>query len=276
VRNFSFMIILCVLLVNVAFAQSQIKLAEAKFEGLLNQLLAPGPLMIGHAKYEHADCLKCHEPAGGIPNSKCLDCHKEIKAHVELGNAFHGLMKAKPCIDCHKDHKGRSYDAVFVNQKTFDHSKTGFMLDGAHSKTDCAKCHTEKRLEKPIRQQEILYFGTTRSCNQCHKNDDIHFFKGKFKQKECEACHSTQDWKPAKDFDHKRQTSYELIGAHAKHKCEKCHARQGAGNARYDWPLESKQCLSCHKDHHGDRLSPKFRNGKCGVCHGQDSWKFKL
>jgi hypothetical protein len=272
VRTFGYIIIFIFLWASPASSQEP----KQKIEGLLNQLLAPGPLIIGHDKLEHKDCLECHEPAGGIPNSKCLDCHKEIRKNVEAKANFHGLMNNKACIDCHKDHKGRVFDSAYVNQKTFDHAKTGFELDGAHVKVDCVKCHVEKRSTKPIRQNEIRYFGTVNSCNKCHMKDDVHFFKGKFKQKECSLCHTTEKWKPAKLFDHAKETKYALLGAHAKHKCEKCHVKISKKSVRYDWPIETKQCLSCHQDYHKNRLSPRFRNGKCEVCHSQDTWKFSL
>jgi len=272
VRNLLFMVWVCLLLPAQAMAQD----AKPKFEGLLNKLLAPGPLMIGHADLEHKDCLACHEPAGGVPNKMCVDCHKEIRAHLDAKAHYHGLMKGKACIDCHKDHKGRAFDATAFNKDKFDHNRTGFALDGAHAKTECIDCHTEKRSKKPIRQNETRYFGTVNSCNLCHKADDIHYFKGEFKAKECSLCHTTEKWKPAKAFDHLKETGYALIGAHAKHKCDKCHVKTGKTEVRYDWPIKNRQCLSCHKDHHGTNLSPRFRNGKCNVCHSQDTWKMKL
>lgn len=265
-------IIFIVFLPALAFGQEP----KQKFEGLLNQLLAPGPLILGHEKLEHTDCLKCHEAAGGVPNKLCLDCHKEIRRDVEAKNSFHGLMNNKACIDCHKDHKGRNFDSIFVQTKTFDHSKTGFSLDGAHEKTDCVKCHVDKRKEKAIRTTDARYFGTVNSCNKCHIKDDIHFFKTKFKQKECSLCHTTEKWKPAKAFDHAKETSYALIESHLKLDCDKCHVKISKVEVRYNWPLKTKQCLSCHKDQHGSNLSPRFQNGKCDVCHGQDTWKLHL
>ncbi len=250
---------------------------KLKFEGLLNKLLAPGPLIAGHDELEHKDCLKCHEPGGGIPNQKCTDCHKDIRSHIESRDHFHGLMKGKSCIDCHKDHKGRAYDSVFLNTKTFDHERTGFDLTGAHAKTDCAKCHTETRKGRGVRTSDPRYFGTKDSCIGCHKKEDIHFFQGNLKAKECGACHTTEKWKPSKPFDHSKESGgYQLLGAHSKHKCDKCHVKQGPNAVRYEWPLKSKQCLSCHKDHHGDKLSPRFRGGKCDLCHTQDTWKLRL
>lgn len=263
-------ILLCV--PTSLFAQND----KVKFEGLLNKLLAPGPLIAGHNDLEHKDCLRCHEPAGGIPNKKCTDCHKEIRAHVNELKHFHGLMKGKACIDCHKDHKGRTFDSVAFNEKNFDHERTGFALDGAHAKTDCEKCHTEPRKGRVVRPEDPRYFGTKNSCNLCHKSDDIHFFEGDFRKQECSLCHTTEKWKPAKYFDHGKETKYPLLGAHSRMKCEKCHVKEAVNNVRYDWPIESKKCLSCHKDHHGERLSPRFRNGKCDACHSQETWKLKL
>jgi hypothetical protein len=271
------MFILLFLAVSPASVQGQD--SRLKFEGLLNQLLAPGPLTLGHDNLEHThkDCLSCHEPGGGIPNTNCMACHKEIKAHIEARQHFHGLMNNKPCIDCHKDHKGRNFDPMFINPKTFEHKLTGFELDGAHAKVDCVKCHTAKRPpNKPARQSDISYMGLENSCNKCHMKDDVHYYKGKFKQKECSLCHTTDKWKPAKPFDHAKEAGYALLGAHAKHKCEKCHIRRSKTDVRYDFPIQSKQCLSCHLDHHKNRLSPRFRNGKCDVCHGQDTWKLSL
>jgi hypothetical protein len=275
VRKLGLIIALLFLGASPALAQEA---ARMKFEGLLNQLLAPGPLIIGHDKLEHThnDCLKCHEPAGGIPNKNCLECHKEIRKDVEAKVHFHGLMSNKACIDCHKDHKGRNFDPMYINPKTFDHGKTGFELDGSHAKTDCEKCHTAKRTKKPARQGDISYYGLVNSCNKCHMKDDVHYYKGKFKQNECSLCHTTEKWKPAKPFDHGKETGYALLGAHTKHKCEKCHTKRSKTNVRYDFPIKSKQCLSCHLDHHQTRLSPRFRNGKCDVCHSQDTWKLIL
>ena len=245
-----------------------------KFEGLMNKLLAPGPLMIGHEKLEHVDCLTCHEPAGGIPNDGCVECHKGIGRQVQAQKSFHGLMKGKDCISCHKDHKGRDYNAVKFDEKNFDHLRTGFKLDGSHNKVKCEKCHTETRSSKPINQGDTRWYGKTNSCNECHKDDDIHNFSGKFAKLECSECHNTTKWKGAKKFDHNRETGYALIGAHAKQKCSKCHLPQGTSSTKYKFPsIKTKKCLTCHEDHHKSKLSPKFSGGNCASCHSQNQWK---
>ncbi|MBC7659320.1 MAG: hypothetical protein H7249_06390 [Chitinophagaceae bacterium] len=270
--------ILCAVVPADAYSQAQGSNKE-KFEGLLNKLLAPGLLSLGHDNLEHKDCLKCHEAGGGIPNKLCLDCHKKIENHVEAKTHFHGLMMGKACIDCHKEHKGRETNIALFDRKTFDHSRTGFTLDGAHVKAECSKCHTEKRADKPVRKNDIEFFGKkTTTCVSCHKKDDVHFFESaKFKAKDCNSCHTTEAWKTVQKFDHGRETNFALVGSHAELKCAKCHVSQGKNNIKYVWPkLETQKCLACHKDEHGQNLSPKFQGGKCLSCHNQNQVEWKI
>ena len=107
-------------------------------EGLFNKLLAPGPLIEGHKDLETKDCFKCHEAGGGVPDRLCMDCHKEIREDVQTNTSFHGQVK-KACSKCHPDHKGRNYNTVFVNEKTFNHNKTGFKLENSHKGLKCQK-----------------------------------------------------------------------------------------------------------------------------------------
>lgn len=240
-------------------------------EGVVNKLLAPGPLIEGHKSLEHGDCLKCHDAGQGVPNGKCLACHTAIQKADK--DSFHGRNVAtKQCFSCHTDHKGRNFNSNQVNTKTFNHALTGFSLTGKHAKIQCTSCHTEKRGAKPVRKNETRFFGKDDSCKECHKKDDIHKFTGKLAAKECSACHGTVSWKTGTNFDHKKETGYALIGDHATLTCNKCHVK--GGTPKYDFPeLKSKQCLTCHADYHKDGLSPKFRGGNCDKCHTQTTWK---
>lgn len=249
---------------------------KERFEGLLNKLLAPGPLALGHDNLEHKDCLKCHEPGGGVPSSKCLDCHKPINAHVLKKQHFHGLMNNKPCIECHKEHQGRNANIMPLDQETFDHSKTGYVLDGAHARAECTSCHTEKRSDKLSRKNETQFFGKQGgNCISCHAKDDIHYFETpKFKGKDCASCHVTEAWKDVEKFDHSRETGYALVGAHAEKSCKTCHVSEGPKNIKYKWPnLGTQKCLACHKEQHQGNFSPKFSGPQCLTCHNQKDWK---
>lgn len=248
---------------------------KTKFEGLLNKLLAPGPLIQGHENLEHKDCLECHEAGGGVPNTQCMNCHKDIRADVNANKGFHGKMNNKPCIECHKDHKGRNYDSTKVDPDDFDHSKTGFLLEGGHAKPKCEDCHKEKRTDKAVRKNEPRFGATSDSCRSCHAKDDVHFFTTKkFQTRECGTCHGIEKWKDPKDFNHEKETGYKLEGKHARIKCADCHVPKGKASAKYDWPtLKTTKCLNCHKDQHKDNLSARFRGGACDKCHNQNEWK---
>jgi len=244
-------------------------------EGLLNKLLAPGPLIEAHKELEHKDCLECHMATEGVPDSKCLACHKEIKASMDRKISYHGLRK-KSCHECHPDHKGRNSNTMKVNEKSFKHKETGYDLVGKHAEIKCTKCHTEKRTKKAVRKGETRWFGKERGCLECHAKDDIHFFKDKYKGRECSECHGQKSWKKDLKFDHLRDGGYKLEGNHTKLKCEKCHVPRGKSSAKYKWTnFKTKKCLSCHKDTHKTNLSPKFQGGKCAKCHNQYGWPIK-
>jgi hypothetical protein len=250
-------------------------LVVAKNEGLLSKLLAPGPLMEGHAEFEGNQCLKCHDAGKGVPDGKCVECHKEIRPFIEEKRGYHGLV-TKTCRECHSDHKGRDYNSVAVDQNNFDHKKlTGYSLDGKHSKLKCEECHTETRKNKPIPSKAIRYFGKQATCVSCHKKDDVHFFKGSWAKKDCAACHSPESWKENTHLDHLKETKYPLKGKHDEIKCSECHIVKGTKNESiYKWPkLKTEQCLICHETPHKGRFSARFQNGKCDACHGFSEWK---
>lgn len=246
-------------------------------EGLLNKLLAPGPLIKGHAELEKKDCLKCHDAGKGVPDAKCLDCHKSLRPFVVNKKGFHGLH-TQSCRECHSEHKGRDYDSIHLDDTTFNHKlKTGYSLEGKHADIKCAECHKGVMPPKSVRAGKIRYFGNQASCVSCHKKDDRHYFKGEWAKKDCIQCHSLKSWKEEVKFDHKKDTGYELLGKHSQMKCADCHTPMNAQKkimrVTYKWPkLKTAQCLTCHTDHHKKNLSVKFQNGKCSTCHNQDKW----
>jgi hypothetical protein len=253
--------------------------AEDVKQGILNKLLAPGPLIQGHQELEKVDCLKCHDAGQGVPNAQCLACHKDLKASIDRKNTFHGLAVVKlQCINCHTDHKGRNFDSTIVEQKTFDHETTGHPLIGKHKEVKCADCHKETRAKMMIRKTDIRYFGPMQNCKSCHTKHDVHLYVGEYAAKDCNACHNEYKWKevPLAKFDHFKATNFKLEGKHAEMTCAKCHTPNGdkVGPSVYKWQgLKSDMCLSCHKPYHKENLSPKFNNGQCIKCHTQDTWK---
>ncbi|MBK9323428.1 MAG: hypothetical protein IPM97_10900 [Bdellovibrionaceae bacterium] len=249
----------------------------AEKEGILSKLLAPGPLIKGHQDLEDKDCLKCHDAGKGVPNEKCLDCHKQIKPFVEQKRGFHGLTD-KNCMECHREHKGRDFDSMAIDEKKFDHKKlTGYDLEGKHADIKCTECHKNKLGPKYLRPGDTQYFGNTSTCISCHKKDDVHFFKGNLAKKDCNACHGIKTWKDEIKFDHTRDGNYKLTGKHAEAKCNDCHlTNKNKKIFTYKWPqLKTAKCLTCHEDAHKANLSSRFRGGNCTACHTEQSWKIQ-
>lgn len=250
-------------------------------EGILNKLLAPGPLVKGHSHLEKKDCLKCHAAGQGVPDSKCLECHKDIKPFLDKKSGFHGLVN-KACKECHLDHKGRNFDSISIDEKAFDHlENTGYSLDGKHRELRCSECHKGTQKPESVLAGKIRYFGAQSTCVSCHKKDDVHFYKNSWAKKDCNECHTLKSWNDNIKFNHKTDALYELSGKHSTLKCADCHAPKNAEKmiteVIYKWPkLKSLQCLTCHKDQHKNNLSMKFRGGQCNQCHTQEEWKIPL
>jgi hypothetical protein len=251
----------------------------AESEGLLNKLLAPGPLITGHKDLEKSDCLKCHDAGKGLPNEKCLDCHKELKIYVDKKSGFHG-RQTKACFECHNDHKGRTLDTTLIDPKKFDHATSGYKLEGKHAELKCHECHTNKRIKKAMRPQDTLYLGKNSTCVSCHKEDDPHLFKDRFAKFDCITCHSFASWNKDVLFNHSLDTKYKLKGKHTELKCNDCHLiDKKKKQFQYQWPqLSQNDCLTCHKDEShkfsGNNLkSHKMGNlFKCSSCHSETKW----
>lgn len=114
-------------------------------------------------KHAEATCRQCHykveektkQPMQQFATlgTQCTTCHKSIH-----GNEF---IKAETetCTQCHSDQKP-------WNQVTFNHSTTKFILDGAHEKVSCTKCHKYQPLAT---NSKILQFKMESfKCIDCH------------------------------------------------------------------------------------------------------------
>jgi hypothetical protein len=87
---------------------------------------------------------------------------------------------------CETCHNTRSWSLW-----NFDHSRqSSFRLDGAHQRVLCESCH---KAPAP-RNRNTATVGAT--CTSCHQSDDVH--DGQF-GRNCEQCHSTENWKKISD-----------------------------------------------------------------------------
>jgi hypothetical protein len=226
-------------------------MSGARSQNLLEQLVTPGPVISGHAKYEK-DCASCHEPFSSHSQSRlCLDCHKETAADRLKTRGFHGRQPdaaKQECNHCHTDHKGRDADILLFDRETFDHTFTNFVLRDAHKSVQCDGCHLVG----------VEFRNAPGRCFDCHKAIDPH--KGRLGQT-CDDCHGEATWLRLKPFDHDK-TKFPLQGAHRNVECSACHVGErykGIGTA----------CVDCHtiQDVHLGRYGTK-----CEACHDQNKW----
>jgi hypothetical protein len=186
------------------------------------------PLLGGHAEIA---CAACHTaPVHEVRlETDCYACHRDDDAHeAQLGKA---------CGLCHNA-TGWTVDVLF------DHGLTNFPLIGSHRDAVCTDCHETKRFND-----------TPGACIDCHRVDDVHERK---LGTACQTCHSPADWL-LWEFDHNRQTNFELDGAHRVLRCEACHTRPVTGAIDI-----SNSCGGCHRsdDVHGGDFGTD-----CQRCH---------
>ncbi len=233
------------------------------------------------------DCHGCHradDAHAGRFGGKCADCHDNeqwkgvqydhlarhrfalVGAHAKLScYACHTAYTAtqrlgKDCVACHRSedpHGGKlkggcdgchGQDA-WRTGISFDHDLSEFPLLGLHRLASCAQCHTS-----------LAFDSAPVTCIGCHARDDVH--KGGLGRK-CESCHSANGWALWK-FDHARQTSFALTGAHAKLGCGDCH-HETPGTQK-----TSPLCVSCHRQ--DDRHLGAY-GSQCERCHTSYAWK---
>ncbi|WP_340111140.1 cytochrome c3 family protein [Maribellus mangrovi] len=231
--------------------------------------ISPGDLSKVHAHLEGlTNCTKCHVLGEQETTSKCLDCHKEIKALIDKNKGYHASfeVKGKKCAQCHGEHFGRDFKIVRFNEEQFDHNLAGFKLEGKHASIKCADCHKAQLIAENISQkkQPGTFLGMGTDCLSCH--EDVH---QNTLSKNCTQCHNQDAFNPASGFDHSN-TDFALIGKHKEVECVKCHAItvQNGKEVQQFTGVKFASCTSCHEDVHQN----KFGND-CTKCHNEFSFK---
>jgi hypothetical protein len=252
-------------------------------------MLSPGELIKGHKEITHK-CISCHEPFWGIPNDKCIVCHKL----TDIGNRkdtntseskipFHIYLKNEKCTSCHSDHNGVKPS---LSNNGFRHDLLSETL-----KSQCASCH--------IKPPDTLHKQLPNECGSCHNADgwksSAHFdhnllqgvdksncaschqipvdsFHGSFKDN-CSKCHNTAKWIPS-SFDH---TAYFILDQNHSAQCNTCHSKNNftnytcygchehsESNIRAEHNEEGvynlNGCLTCHKS--GNKHELKYSGNK--------------
>lgn len=230
--------------------------------------ISPGELSQSHSQFEGlSNCTKCHTLGEGLSNSKCLDCHNEIKIRIQNKTGYHANKEvlSKNCWECHSDHNGRNFKLINFNPKSFDHSKTGYELTGSHRNKNCSDCHNKKFINDPkLKNKHSTYLGLNTKCASCH--NDVH---QQTAGNNCENCHNTSSFKSEIKFDHS-QTAFPLIGSHKSVNCINCHKPVELNDSRIIKFVSMKKinCTDCHTDIH----KGKFGNN-CLQCHNYSTFR---
>ncbi|HEY3296101.1 MAG TPA: cytochrome c3 family protein [bacterium] len=249
--------------------------------------ISPGKLSRYHSALEGiSNCTKCHALGQDVANSKCLDCHTQIAARQSAGTGYHtsSAVKSAKCASCHSEHNGVDFELVNWKggKKVFDHTLTGFALDGAHRNKECSDCHrgsfVADNAVKSGRNVNLTrtFLGLGKECTSCHENEH----QGQLAEN-CLKCHTTDAWKPAGGYSHS-QAKYALTGKHVSTDCEKCHPFQSVPLATSDkiskkdhvgqyaryTGLSFANCTPCHEDKHTGQFGQN-----CGTCHVTASFK---
>ena len=224
-----------------------------------------------------ADHAKLRLPLDGRhATTTCAACHASARpglpAHpstTSLGTAKVALTLASSCTSCHVDaHAGRFPVAASGSQlecttchtttafhpSTVDiarHNAFAFKLEGAHRAVSCAQCHSEmttahatSTLLLSARNVAKLPFAEQRTrCASCHETPHGTQFAARKDAGECAACHAVDAFAPASRFNHNRDASFKIEGAHAKVLCGACHQKK---DGIVSYRGLSAKCESCH------------------------------
>jgi hypothetical protein len=237
------------------------------------------PLRGAHATVA---CKSCHGPFRGVPAvfkglkfAGCTDCH--VDAHLgELGSP------PRACDSCHdlNSFQPAIFDPVTMHKP--------YPLEGGHFAAACSACHgtdpwleskvapVRAFLEKRGRKDKVVLTrfhlpGEMRRCDTCHADTHRGQFEARVKQSGCADCHQVSSFAQVR-FDHGRESSFPLTGAHEKAACAACHVLDPAGVVRYK-PLPG-ECASCHSDPHAAQFADtRTRATDCARCHATSDWK---
>lgn len=230
--------------------------------------ISPGELTKFHSNLEGlSNCTKCHELGKQVLNSKCLDCHKEIKSLIALNTGYHSSseVRGKDCWDCHSEHNGRNFRIINFSKNNFNHSLTGYELKGSHLRITCEKCHQSKFISNSkLKEKKETYLGLKSDCISCHED----FHKGSLGKK-CNDCHNTEKFQEVLRFDHSK-TAFTLTGEHLHVDCVKCHSVE-VNNGKKQKKLKGlnfSNCSPCHSDVHKGSLGKD-----CKSCHVTKSFR---
>lgn len=147
-----------------------------------------------------------------------------LAGQVATANPHGELPAGLTCTACHT---AEAWSPLRTDLE-FDHSTTGFRLDGRHDDVSCASCHEGLTFESTGAQQE--------DCASCHL--DVHLGTP---TQPCAACHTTSSFMQLNPGV-VHPADFPLEGAHLQISCESCHTDDLGGA----FSPPDRECTSCH------------------------------
>lgn len=191
--------------------------------------------------------------------SACADCHGD--PHLGRFEATGARPKKNSCQSCHS--------LLAYHPSTYDgaaHADCVFPLLGAHRAIPCQACHEElggvparSTLRVNVAAMRPLRFDNQkRLCVDCHSSPHGVQFTQRKDKGACDACHDDRAFAPAGKFDHNRDSSFKLEGAHLKAPCGSCHRLQTdtSGKTMVVYRATPIRCEACHVGGTPDLLTP--------------------
>lgn len=208
-------------------------------------------------RFDHDSARFALRGAHAGPKVQCSACHKDLRSYRST---------PQDCNACHRKddkHDGQlgprcqsCHDDVRWKGARFDHNQSRFALLGAHAKVECKACHASARFKE-----------APQACVACHRQADVH--KARLGEA-CQSCHNARHWKLVQ-FNHDRQTTFALTGAHLRVACATCHGAPAPAGRKIA-PVAT-DCGGCHR--RDDVHDGSFGN-RCEQCHLTRDWKTLL
>ena len=191
-------------------------------------------------------CVECHARSSGgsakyrFPDDGCTACHRDPHQGEFAARTAALRPDGKPagCESCHNTQNWRDL-------LKFDHSTTRFALRGIHRGLACEQCHKSTTFKPGL--SAAAFRSTPRECSGCHEDVHAGQFSAGQETTDCARCHEVVKWKPSL-FDHEKDSTYPLQGAHKQVRCGLCHVRKMelAGRTVLVYRGTPRACAACH------------------------------
>jgi hypothetical protein len=171
-----------------------------------------------------------------------------------VGQSPHGEDLEFDCGVCHTSESWK----LDPNQLTFDHSQTGFALNGQHKNLECLMCH-----------EDLVLSNVKNDCVACHT--DIH---EQTLGNDCRQCHSENNWLIFNPVKLHQNSRFPLLGVHAVADCEQCHT--SVSLLKFE-PL-GIDCYNCHQQNYTSTTQPNHveegYSTNCLDCHSAKAYEW--